>query len=345
MKTGIPFFIHFLCSSFFFMIFTGCPFDPFGDEGRVVIMTYNVQNLFDDVSQGGEYPEYDPDSSDWNSDSYLGKLSALSEAIRKSPETPDIILFQEVENRTVLKHLAEDFLLNAGYDFYAAPVAEGSAAQTGVLSRRPVVSLYTHRPGASEGERNILEIHLDLDGETLVLFNNHWKSRRGGADITEEERRRAAEDLKYRLKMLQETAPDTPYILAGDFNEDPWEDDRAYPPALGVSSETNPPVLRVPGLNPPELLSEECEEALIAGCFWQMSADEGSYCYSGIWERIDNFFWSEHLQDRKGWEIISAIRVDDSLLLNEYGSPAAFDADSLEGFSDHLPLIIILEKE
>ncbi len=307
-------------------------------------MTFNVENLFDDVSQGSEYPEYDPDSGDWNSDAYLGKLAAVSAAVKKAPVTPDVILFQEVENSGVLKDLADDFLISFSYNFSAAPIAEGSAAQTGVLSRWPVVSLMTHKPGGSEGERNILEIRLDLDDTALIIFNNHWKSRRGGVEETEDARRRSAESLKFRMEELQITEPDTPFILAGDFNEDPWDTDRPYPVALGEYNAALPPVLTVPAVDAGLFGETGDEESLLAGSFWSLCESEGSYWYSGAWERIDSLFWSQHLQNGDGWEVTEAVRVDDSFLLNEYGCPDAFNADTLEGCSDHLPLVIVLEK-
>ena len=115
MKSGFPVSVFF---AILLSILCGCPLDPFADDGQLVIMSYNTQNLFDDVSQGLEYPEYDPDNGDWNTDSYLGKLAALGAAVKKSPKTPDIILLQEVENLKVIKALAEDFLVSSGYDFF-----------------------------------------------------------------------------------------------------------------------------------------------------------------------------------------------------------------------------------
>ena len=336
MKSGFPVSVFY---SILLSILCGCPLDPFADDGQLVIMSYNTQNLFDDVSQGLEYPEYDPENGDWTTDSYLGKLAALGAVVKKSPKTPDIILLQEVENLKVIKALAEDFLASSGYGFFAAPPADGAAVQTAVISRRRVISLITHKPGSGERERNILEIRVALDDGELVIFNNHWKSRLGGAVATEEARCRAALCLARRLRELEQTEPETPFILAGDFNEDPWEPGRDYPVALGVNSAENSPVLPVPSMEEGSSTPE-----LIAGGFWNIAEGKGSYWYSGSWERIDSFFWSHQLQDCRGWEVSEAVLVDDPLLLNSYGSPLAYNGETLLGYSDHLPLVLLLKK-
>ena len=83
---------------------------------------------------------------------------------------------------------------------------------------------------------------------------------------------------------------------------------------------------------------------LIAGGFWNIVEGKGSYWYSGSWERIDSFFWSQQLQDFRGWEVSEAVLVDDPLLLNSYGSPLAYNGETLLGYSDHLPLVLLLKK-
>jgi endonuclease/exonuclease/phosphatase family metal-dependent hydrolase len=316
--------------------------DPFGDGGsRLVILSYNCQNLFDDVDQGTEYSEYDPSSGTWNNETYLGKLAALAEAIRKAPREPDILLLQEVENRGTLERLARDFLPLGGYDFYAAPKTRGAAAQTGIISRVPVENVLVHRPGGNDTERNILEVSIQYGEERIVLLNNHWKSRLGGAEATEPERIRSALLIRRRIEELRETHTGLNIILAGDFNEDPWEEGREYPAALGPGDEAGfPPVLSV-SQNPPE--ESAATEARLYS-FWSEKENGGSYFYGGAWERIDHFFWNRELADGSGWDVAECILIDDPLLLNAYGTPLAYSAKTMTGYSDHLPLLIVLEE-
>ena len=319
----------------------GCPMDPFGNgDNRLVILSYNCQNLFDDVRQGGEYPEYDPSSGEWTNETYLGKLAALAAAIQKAPEEPDILLLQEVENSGTLERLSRDFLPLGGYDFHAAPRARGAAVQTGLLSRIPVEKLLVHRPGGSDSERNILEIWLnpegDERGERIVLMNNHWKSRLGGAEATEPQRLRSALLLQRRVEELNRDFAGINILFAGDFNEDPWETGREYPTALGTQEDcVAPPVICVGG---------ESAAAQDFYAFWSEIPEGGSYFYGGTWERIDHFFWNRSLSDGSGWDVAGCILVDDPMLLNEYGTPLAYSGKTMRGYSDHLPLLLVLER-
>ena len=319
---------------------TGCPLDPFGpDDDRLVLMSYNCQNLFDDVDQGGEYPEFDPSGGQWGTDAYLGKLAALAAAIRKAPREPDILLLQEVENSMALKRLCDDFLPLSGYDFIAAPPADGAAVQTAVASRKTVLNLKTHRATGAEGERHILELRVSAGGEELVIFNNHWKSRLGGAAATEPERLRAARLLRRRIEELTAAEPGLPVVAAGDFNEDPFETGREYPVALGAAGMV---------LDPPPVwtVSQETDPSVAGRLLgsWPAITGGGSYYYAGAWQRIDHFLWTASLQDGRGWEVNEFFCIDDSLLLNEYGTPLRYDPKRLEGYSDHLPLLLVLEK-
>jgi len=327
----------------------GCPMDPFGNsDNRLVILSYNCQNLFDDIDHGGEYPEYDPSSGIWSNEAYLGKLAALAAAIRKAPEEPDVLLLQEVENRGTLERLSRDFLPLGGYGFYAAPQARGAAVQTGVLSRVPVEKLLVHRPGGSESERNILEVWLNPEPDDrsgrIVLMNNHWKSRLGGAEVTEPQRLRSALLLRRRIEELNRTFPGINILLAGDFNEDPWEEGRGYQVALGIKDGPGEaPVIRVVDSDE-DASGDGSQQTLDLFAFWSEIATGGSYYYAGAWERIDHFFWNPSLSDGLGWDVAECILVNDPMLLNEYGIPQAYSAKTMKGYSDHLPLLLVLEK-
>ena len=66
-------------------------------------MSYNVENLFDDVDDGTEYPEYDPGRGSWSSEAFPLRVDTIAEVVRKSvPGGPDILLLQEVENGNAL---------------------------------------------------------------------------------------------------------------------------------------------------------------------------------------------------------------------------------------------------
>lgn len=336
---------HFLLHIALFFILlscTACPLDPFArDEGSLTLMSYNLQNLFDDVSQGSEYPEYDPANGTWGRDAYDAKLAELAAVIRRVEPKPDLILVQEAENSRVLERLSAEYLPLDSYDFAAAPQSEGAAAQTGLLSSLPIRTLRCHRAGGGDGERHILELELLIDGERFVIFNSHWKSRIGGRESTEEQRILAARFVARRIAELESEESGLNIILAGDLNADPYQPVDGFQPALAA---VDPPPERAPVIwvASPGAPAGPGECTLYSG--WENLAGEGSYRYAGLWERIDHFLWTASLSDGRGWEVADFLVWNDPLLLNEYGSPRPFSVDRLDGYSDHLPLILRLEK-
>ena len=83
-----------------------------------------------------------------------------------------------------------------------------------VLSRFPAKKILQH---PLDQARDILEVWLDVDGQDLVLFNNHWKSGASGS-ATEAVRIGNARVLRKRLDHLLDDNPKTDILLVGDFN-------------------------------------------------------------------------------------------------------------------------------
>ena len=94
-------------------------FSGFDEDHSLLLMSYNVENLFDSVDDGTEYPEFDPQYGRWGIGEYYAKLKAVAGVIRRANEGrgPDLIAFQEVEKEEVLSTLQKEFLLDLGYSF------------------------------------------------------------------------------------------------------------------------------------------------------------------------------------------------------------------------------------
>ena len=326
-------------SCFFFV--PGCT-GP--DTADLTILTWNVENLFDDVDNGTEYREYEPGDT-WTTRDFHQRLIQLSRVIEESvPGGPDIVLLQEVENQNVLDIWNSRYLKNLGYRTALAAPAPG-AATLGILSRHPLEDYRLHRhdqEGYLTG-RPIAETVVQAPAGSIRLFNNHWKSKSGGADETEPLRRAAAEALRLRLSELGPR--DLPVILAGDFNESP---DEFY-----LRGETIPTALM-----PPEpfanLTEEERRLCLVihpvtAGPEYRQTLhtpwplmEGGSYQFNGEWEQIDNFFLSGDLMDGKNWEWAGCSVIREPWMLTSRGAPRSWNRETGEGFSDHLPLLLRL---
>ena len=174
------------------------------------VATYNLENLFDLTRDGTEYQEYIPNTGyGWTKDIANIKYTNIARVIKDLGG--DVVALQEVESKKALialLHKLKDF----GVDYPYLEIADSKATpvKCAVLSKFPItekeeIQVY------NKIARNILKITLDIDGNRLILFINHWKSKRGPESM----RIAYAKKLKNEIGKLKE---DVDFILIGDFN-------------------------------------------------------------------------------------------------------------------------------
>ncbi|GAG11916.1 unnamed protein product, partial [marine sediment metagenome] len=258
-------------------------------------MSYNVENLFDDRDDGTEYRDYDPGSSNWNTALYHAKLKNVSEAIQAAGEGgPDICVLQEVENERVVTDLLEGYLNVLKYRHAVTAPKNGSATTVALLSRFKPESVLVHSVQADDEVtlRPILEVHFDIRGDGLVIFNNHWKSKSGGARETEHYRRAAAGFIRERLTSIRKEHPDFCVVIAGDLNERADEYSAVgceYPTALAVIGGCPAAVASRKTLTLTGSWEDAVSDASVVFSPWLDTSHRGSYAYAGVWEQIDHF--------------------------------------------------------
>ncbi len=338
-------------SRFFFVVFfaavvlascSRCTLDGFSFSSSIRIMSYNVENLFDDRDNGTEYSEYDPGNGTWDTSLYHAKLRNTAEAIKACGRGgPDICLLQEVENDRVVTDLLEGYLNVLKYR-YTITAPKGDAATTiALLSRYNPQYVLVHMidPGDKVSLRPILEACFDVRGNGIVLFNNHWKSKYGGAAETESYRRAAAGFIRERVAEIRNERPDLCIVVAGDLNERVDEYaavDGEYETALALASDGSGGMLQLTGSwaeaeNDPELFFSP----------WLESTLKGSYAYAGVWEKIDHFLVGCSPED-DGLVYEEFEVIDESFLLNNDGFPRRWSVSRADGYSDHLPILLTL---
>lgn len=320
------------------------------------IMSYNVQNLFDDVHNGSEFPEYDPARGGWNTELFRVRVEAIAEVIRKSVAGgPDIVALQEVESILALKKLNEWGLADLGYNQLVFYPKNNLAANVAVLSRVPVESVHAFTIGkwGDNPVRDILEVVLNRDGRTLHLFNCHLKSKTGGARDTEPSRIEAASKIARRVREILSSQTDADVILAGDFNEnlDEYRQARkAYQTALvpldaGAPEEYSAESLFLSGV-PADAGLPGSRVVFYEPWFELPENARGSYYYRGQWETIDHLLLSAGLFDGKGFSYKrNSFRVmkEGFLLEGPAGTPKKWtDLKGQKGYSDHLPILLTL---
>ena len=317
-------------------------------------MSYNVQNIFDDSDNGTEYPEFDPGGGQWGTSLYNTRLFNLSEVIRRSLSGGhDIISPQEIENSRVVEDLVENYLKGMGYNYLIVTDTEDSAIQIGFISRLELASIRVHQillDGHTTG-RPILEITIATDAGTLNIFNNHWKSKLGGAEETEPERIAAGTALKRRILELSADDPLAGIVVLGDLNEN-WDE---YCRTGGEYVTALMPLEDAVFSNPagPILITgstDDCEpflkpESIILYSPLCADPDEpGSYVYNDTWQTIDHILMNSVMFDSPGFEYESFRIMKDDYLLNTQGYPLKWRTDTGYGYSDHLPLILVVKQ-
>ncbi len=113
-------------------------------------------------------------------------------------------------------------LLDAGLPPYriilppasSSPGNRQPVVQNVVFSRFPFTKISAH---PVQEARDILEVWLEIDGQPLIIFNNHWKSGASNPQM-EAIRRQNAAVLRRRLDALSQENPPPAILVAGDFN-------------------------------------------------------------------------------------------------------------------------------
>jgi endonuclease/exonuclease/phosphatase family metal-dependent hydrolase len=323
----------------------------------LTLMSYNVQNLFDDVRNGTEYREFDPTRGEWTDDFFRVRVDAIARVVRAAlPGGPDILLLQEIENENALRTLVAEGLRGMGYSWQILVPKKGLAANIAIVSRFPAVRVRTLGVGpwkAGAPLRDILEAEIQTAGHTLHVFDNHWKSKTNGVKVTEASRRESAGILARRVREILAEEPDADIVAAGDMNESVDEYERIgrkYQTALIPDSEGSPAAYSRLSI----FLSPNARRLGLAGerlvlydpWFEIEESRRGSYAYQGEWLTVDHFLLSPGLFDTRGftyrWGSFRPVRLP--FLLDDEGMPKRWSGLKGEkGYSDHLPLLLTLE--
>jgi len=321
-----------------------------GDE--YTVMTWNLENLFDDVRNGGEYADYVPGEETWTAEDFHGKMACLAQGVTSAVRGgPDVLLVQEIENLNCLEQFNTLYLKGMGYRYSALRKDPEQAVTTGVLSRYPLQEVYYHSYSLPESpsNRSILEVWVEFPGETVIILNNHWKSKLGGAGETEPVRRKAASLINRRIRELREEGRTLPVLVAGDLNENLMESSLPG---------TDWPTALIPLEMARELDEEERLSSLVftGGTGpgfpfgevlyspWPLSPAPGSYHYGETWETIDHFLLSREFFDSRGLEYSGFGVNRPDFLLYPDGTPMRWSRSAGEGYSDHLALVLTLKE-
>jgi predicted extracellular nuclease len=306
-----------------------------------IVVFYNVENLFDnqdDRSIRGD-DAYLPDGELlWDANRYEKKLNSLANALSLfRNEPPGLIGLCEVENRRVLEDLIKQAPLSEKQLTILHEESEDPRGMDCALIFDPAVfTLLQHRahlvqvPGEKYFRtRDMLEAQFRVGETELVVFVNHWPSRKEGEQITFPRRKAAASLLRKRIDEILAENPLNNILVMGDFNDKPTD-------------KTVHEILRAKGQH--ELKQGDLVNLLIE----EEKEDLGTHIFRDDWMVFDQLIVSQGLlQGRNGLEIqkINAFILKDERLFIKRGNKTVLNTTYageryVGGYSDHLPVYL-----
>jgi len=314
----------------------------------LTVMFYNTENLFDIVDDPRTADdEFTPaGKKEWTQERYEKKLEDLAKVISEMlPKgLPDLIGLCEVENRSVTEALARTGKLKKmDYGVVQDDSPDRRGIDVALLYNPGKFKYLSHRsiairfPRDTTRVRDILYVKGRAGGEMMHIFVNHWKSRSGGVQATEQKRVFSAVVLRRTIDSILNFEPQAKIIIMGDFNDEP----------------TNMSIMQI-------LMAADKRKNTgrrdLYNLMYDMHNlhDTGTYSYKGSWLMLDQIIVSYPLlQDKNGWHT----GYDGGHIFSEewmlYDNPKAgrpvpnrtyAGPAYTGGISDHLPVLLKLEK-
>lgn len=283
--------------TFLVLFLISCSAGNYSKKRNLTVAFYNVENLFDTISAPKKNDaEFTPGSEKkWTAVRYSKKVNDISKvlaAINKN-ELPEIIGLCEVENRKVLEDLIGTESLKSGkyaIAHFESPDFRGIDCaliyrpdEFKVLESKPVKVSFSN--DARYTTRDILYVKgRTKNREEFHIFVNHWPSRIGGMEETEQKRVAVATILKNKIDSVRAANSDAKIIVMGDMNDEPSNNSLAE--ILKAQS---------PG----------SENARLVNLMSPLHDNKlGSYNYQGNWNMLDNVIVSDNLLDKKGFQCV-----------------------------------------
>lgn len=310
---------------------------------------YNLENLFDTIHDAGKNDfEYLPEGTNkWGTMKYKGKLKNMATVLNEMstdllPVGLAAVGVSEVENRRVLDDLVNhEVLAHRGWQVAHVEGPDKRGVDCALLynpklfspSSMVLVPYTTEDGDTTYKTRGFLTVSGEMAGERVHIIVNHWPSRYAKSPARE----RAGILVRAVKDSLMAAEPDSKVLIMGDMNDDP--DNKSMKTCLGAKREKKD-VKRADDLYNP---------------WWNILRNKGlgTLKYRGKWNLFDQIILSGNLlgSDCSTLKYYKPEIFTRSYMLQHEGkykgSPKRTHAGGvwLNGYSDHLPVIIYLKKE
>ena len=315
---------------------------------------YNQENLFDTCHDAGknDYDFLPTGSYKWNGLKYSHKVHNMARAIADmgTDKLPGIgcavVGLSEVENAHVLDDLTAQPPLKArGYKYVHIEGPDRRGVDCALLYNPRFFSvrgakLVPYVPdkdmAADYTTRGFLTVSGTLADEHVTFVVCHWPSRFAGSHYREW----AAEQVRVLKDSLLSADPQCKVLVMGDMNDDPTNK------SMTDGLRCKPTIDRM-------------ADGDMYNPWYNILAKEGrgTLAYGGSWNLFDQIVLTPNLLNRKGQKDYSTLKFFQNqihtrpyLLQSEgkyKGTPKRTTASGvwLDGYSDHLPVVVYLVKE
>lgn len=310
---------------------------------------YNLENLFDTIHDYGKNDyEYLPDGTNkWGTLKYTNKLKNMATVLNEMatdviPVGMAAVGVSEVENARVLEDLVNhEILAPRGWDFVHIEGPDKRGVDCALLYNpqlfKPVNSKLapytTEDNDTTYKTRGFLIVSGEMGGELVHIIVNHWPSRYASSPARE----RAGVLVRDLKDSLLAEMPESRVIIMGDMNDDP--DDKSLKSCLGAVRN-----------------KDDIENATdLYNPWWDIlrRRGHGTLKYRGKWNLFDQVILSGNLvnNDRSTLELYKTEIFSRNYLFQQEGRYKGNTLRThaggvwLNGYSDHLPVIVYLVKE
>ncbi len=318
-----------------------------------IVMFYNLENLYDTVDDPKTADdEYTPQGGKrWTCERYQQKLSNLSDVFAAVSSAhngfPVVVGVSEVENLGVLQDLASQKRLSrAHYECIHFESNDARGVDVGMLYRPDKFTLMGCEPvklvlrsGREYVGRDILAAWGEIEGEMFAFYVCHFLSRRAGVAASAGFRRAGAETARDHAAALRKRFPDIKVMVMGDMNDTPSDESMALLLKAGKSP------FNVP-------------EGAYYNPFWRLAEEgEGTSLHNHHWTLYDQVVVSHNLLPAWQPEVrgFRLVRFDEkghygeifrrNFMLHKGMPHRSYYGDSFSGgYSDHLPVLVKIEK-
>ncbi len=310
---------------------------------------YNLENLFDTIHQQGKNDyEFLPDGvNKWSTKKYSNKIKNIAMVLDDmASSVPSSGLAAvgvcEVENAAVLRDLVScEPLVRRGWSFAHFEGPDSRGVDCALLYNpklfKPTDAWLVPYTAAKRDTtyitRGFLVVKGEIGGEVLHLIVNHWPSRYAKSPVRE----RAGVLVRQLKDSIVGADPKAKVIILGDLNDNP--DNKSVSESLGAVRNKKDASTAVSLYNP----------------WWNILRKEGrgTQKYRGKWNLFDQIMVNGNLVNG-GNSVLGFYKAE--IFSRDYmfqskgkykGSIKRTHAGGvwLNGYSDHLPVILYLRKE